>query len=103
MARHSKLQLQVLHLYKAFLRVAENKPGVKPQIKYEFRKGAKMPRTDLMRIEYVMRRAERQLTMLQTGSVDRAGTFTNEEADTSSGDKVDSKNNSSKSRTDSNR
>nr|XP_054759331.1 succinate dehydrogenase assembly factor 1, mitochondrial-like [Lytechinus pictus] len=103
MARHSKLQLQVLQLYKTFLRVAENKPGVKAQIQYEFRKGAKMPRTDLMRIEYVVRRAERQLKMLQTGSVDRAGTFTNENEDTSSGIVGDSKSNSGRSRTDSDR
>ena len=77
MARHSKLQLQILQLYKQFLRASENKPGVRAQVQYEFRKGAQMSRMDVLKIEYTMRRAERQLKMLQTGSVDGAGTFQN--------------------------
>ena len=75
MPKHSKLQLQVLHLYKMFLRASENKPGVREHIQYEFRKGAKISRTDTLRIEHKVRRAERQLKMLQSGSVDGAGTF----------------------------
>jgi hypothetical protein len=35
--RHSKVQLQVLSLYKSFLRAAETKPGVKANVQSEFR------------------------------------------------------------------
>ena len=78
MAKRSKLQQQVLTLYKMFLRASEDKPGVMAQVQYEFRKDAKMSRTDVLRIEHKIRRAERQLKMLQTGSVDGAGTFKDE-------------------------
>jgi hypothetical protein len=35
--RHSKVQLQVLKLYKACLRAAENKPGFKANVQFEFK------------------------------------------------------------------
>lgn len=79
MPRHSKLQIQVLCLYKNFLKAAANKPGVKSQVQFEFRKWAQLQETDVLRIEHLLRRGERQLKMLQTGAVDRAGTFSPED------------------------
>lgn len=78
MPRHSKLQLQVLALYKNFLRVSADKPGVRHHIQTEFRKWSSLQRTDVLRIEHLIRRGQRQLTMLQTGEVQRAGTFSSE-------------------------
>jgi succinate dehydrogenase assembly factor 1 len=53
--RHSKLQLQVLSLYKQCLRVAESKAGFKETVRMEFRRNAAVPRTDVLRIEQLMR------------------------------------------------
>ena len=74
-ACHSKLQRQVLQLYKQFMRLAEQKPGLASHVQYEFRKWAVLERTDVMRIEHLLRRGQRQLQMLNTRGVDRAGTF----------------------------
>lgn len=73
--RHSKLQRQVLQLYKQFMRLAEQKPGLASHVQYEFRKWAALERTDIMRIEHLLRRGHRQLVMLQRGGVERAGAF----------------------------
>ena len=74
-SRHSKLQRQVLQLYKQFMRLAEQKPGLVSHVQYEFRKWATLERTDVLRIEHLLRRGNRQLVMLQRGGVDRAGAF----------------------------
>ncbi|XP_075070485.1 succinate dehydrogenase assembly factor 1, mitochondrial [Mixophyes fleayi] len=65
MARHSNLQKQVLSLYKQFLVAGKDKPGFVPQIQHEFRKNAKIPRTNIMIIEYLLRRGKRQLEQLK--------------------------------------
>ena len=78
MARHSKLQQQVLILYRAFLRESKNKPGIHDYVKSEFRKHAALPRTDVMRIEHLYRKAERQLTQLRNTQVSSATKFTNQ-------------------------
>ncbi|KAK3764002.1 hypothetical protein RRG08_004366 [Elysia crispata] len=83
MARHSKIQKQVLSLYKQFLRVTKDQPSFKEYIRSEFRKNAAMPRTDTIKIEYLLRRGWRQLEMLKTSSVSGAGVFENESAQTS--------------------
>ncbi|XP_038071717.1 succinate dehydrogenase assembly factor 1, mitochondrial-like [Patiria miniata] len=76
--RHSRLQRQILQLYKQFLRLAEQKPGLDAHVRQEFRRWAALERTDVQRIEYLLRRGQRQLGMLQTGGVDRAGSFVKE-------------------------
>ncbi|KAG6928226.1 succinate dehydrogenase complex assembly factor 1 [Chelydra serpentina] len=43
MARHSKLQKQVLSLYRQFLQAGKEKPGFLPRIQAEFRKNASIP------------------------------------------------------------
>ena len=75
MGRHSKVQLQVLALYKEFLRVAKDRPGIKERIQFEFRRNAVIPRTDTLRIEHVIRRAHRQLEILNRPTVKGMGTF----------------------------
>ncbi|CAI9623025.1 unnamed protein product [Staurois parvus] len=75
MIRHSNLQKQVLSLYKQFLRAGKDKPGSLPQIQHEFRKNAKIPRTDVMRIEYLVRRGRRQLEQLKDVNTKQLGVF----------------------------
>ena len=75
MVRHSKLQLQVLGLYKQFMRVAESRPGMKEHVREEFKKHSSIQKTDVMRIEHVFRRAERQLQQLRKSQVRGIGVF----------------------------
>ena len=80
MPRHSKIQLQVLQLYKSFLRASESKPGVKDYVRSEFKKNAQIARTDTLRIEHIMRRSQRQLQSLKKSNVTSMGVFENEKA-----------------------
>ncbi|XP_036444900.1 succinate dehydrogenase assembly factor 1, mitochondrial [Colossoma macropomum] len=65
MVRHSKLQKQILSLYRQFLRAGRGKPGFVPRIREEFRANAAIKKTDVMHIEYLCRRAQRQLEQLK--------------------------------------
>lgn len=65
MPRHSKLQLQILSLYRQFLRTAKDKPETKEYIKSEFKKHASIPKKSVLQIEQIVRRAERQLESLK--------------------------------------
>ncbi|XP_063819754.1 succinate dehydrogenase assembly factor 1, mitochondrial [Pseudophryne corroboree] len=75
MTRHTNLQKQVLRLYKQCLLAGKDKPGFLPQIQHEFRKNAKIPRTNIMMIEYLLRRGRRQLEQLQDVHTIQLGTF----------------------------
>ncbi|MEE6458528.1 hypothetical protein FKM82_000325 [Ascaphus truei] len=75
MIRHSKLQKQVLNLYKQFLRAGKAKPGFLPRIQDEFRKNAKIPKMDVMHIEYLLRRGQRQLEQLKDINTKQLGAF----------------------------
>lgn len=79
MPRHSKIQLQVLSLYKEFLRVTKNQSGFQEYVKKEFRKNASIPRTDFVQVEYLLHRGRRQLSMLKSSFVSGAGVFEQEE------------------------
>lgn len=79
MARHSRLQLQVISLYKQFMRVTQSKPSFKDYVKQEFRQNAQIAKTDIMKIEYLLRRGWRQLEMLKSSQVSSAGVFEKEE------------------------
>lgn len=72
----SRLQKQVLSLYREFLRASEGKPGFANHIKHEFRKNLQIPRTDGLRIEYLLRRAKKQLQLLQKTECQAMGFFT---------------------------
>lgn len=75
----SRLQKQVLSLYRAFLRASEDKPGFKDHIRYEFRKNSVIPKTDGLRIEYLLRRAQNQLKQLQKMECQSIGFFTRQD------------------------
>ncbi|XP_029986193.1 succinate dehydrogenase assembly factor 1, mitochondrial [Sphaeramia orbicularis] len=76
MSRHSKLQKQVLSLYRQFLRSARHKPGFVQRIRDEFRQNAAIKKTDVMHIEYLYRRGQRQLETLKDDNTKQLGTFT---------------------------
>jgi len=75
MAVHSKLQLKVLSLYRLFLRTARDKPGATQHVRDEFRRNAAIPRLEIVRIEHIIRRAERQLKLLSNPSIKSIGLF----------------------------
>ncbi|OWF41192.1 Succinate dehydrogenase assembly factor 1, mitochondrial [Mizuhopecten yessoensis] len=77
MGRHSKIQLQVLSLYKQFLRLSRQKPGLDDHIRSEFKKNARdMSRTDILHVEHALRRGQRQLKMFQGEQVKGMDVFT---------------------------
>ncbi|XP_015676514.1 succinate dehydrogenase assembly factor 1, mitochondrial [Protobothrops mucrosquamatus] len=75
MARQSRLQREVLGLYRQFLRACRGKPGFLPRVQAEFRRAARIPRTDVLLIEYLLRRGQRQLEQLREGHATRMGFF----------------------------
>lgn len=81
MVRHSKLQKQVLSLYRQFLRAGQDKPGFLPRIREEFRTNAAIQKTDVMHIEYLCRRAQRQLEQLRDVNTKQLGFFSNTKED----------------------
>ncbi|XP_028711134.1 succinate dehydrogenase assembly factor 1, mitochondrial [Peromyscus leucopus] len=75
MSRPSRLQRQVLSLYRELLRAGRGKPGAEARVRAEFRQHASLPRTDVLRIEYLYRRGRRQLQLLRSGHATAMGTF----------------------------
>lgn len=73
----SKIQVQVLSLYKECLRAAEVKqPTAKIYVRKQFKEnGRDVPRTDTMRIENHLRQGRRKLKMFNDPNVDRVGHF----------------------------
>ena len=63
--KYSRLQICVFSLYRKLIRACEGRPGFKEYIQAEFRKNAKIPRSNILQIEYLMRRGEKQLKDLQ--------------------------------------
>jgi len=72
---HSKLQLEVLRLYKELLRAAAAKPGFQNNVRTEFKKQATLKRTDTLRIEYSLRMGRRKLDMIKDPNVSGMGSF----------------------------
>ncbi|XP_014052071.1 succinate dehydrogenase assembly factor 1, mitochondrial isoform X1 [Salmo salar] len=81
MVRHSKLQKQVLSLYRQFLRAGQDKPGFLPRIRDEFRENSHIKKTDVMHIEYLYRRGQRQLDQLKDVNTKQLGTFSKPKAE----------------------
>ncbi|XP_055992537.1 succinate dehydrogenase assembly factor 1, mitochondrial [Sorex fumeus] len=75
MSRHSRLQRQVLSLYRELLRAGRGKPGAEARVRAEFRQNASLPRSDVLRIEYLYRRGRRQLQLLREGHATAMGAF----------------------------
>ena len=90
----SRLQKDVLKLYRQCLRAAEGKPGTASTIKAQFRVNAAIPkyiiklsllynkptvwfrcRNETMRIEYLLRQGWRKLEMLQNPTTSGMGHF----------------------------
>eukprot|EP00741_Cyanophora_paradoxa_P015291 tig00000194_g14760.t1 len=72
--RLSGLQKQVLQLYRLTLRAAEAKDAssrsaLKDFIRSEFRRQASIPKTEVTRIEFMLRRGKKQLETLQQPSI----------------------------------
>lgn len=67
MSRRSQLQRDVLSLYRAFMRTCDGKPAsTRDNIRAMFREqAAGVKRSNIMHIEWLMRRARRQLYYLQ--------------------------------------
>ena len=78
MPKHSQIQLQILSLYKQFLKLSKHKPGLREVIRHEFRKNASTPRTDILRVEYQYRLGKKQLENLKNSEVDSVGVFERE-------------------------
>lgn len=76
--RHSKVQVQVLTLYKACLRAAQGKSGFESAVKCEFRKNAKINKSDILIIEHLMRNGGRKLKMMNDPNVSGMGHFVGE-------------------------
>ncbi|KAI6051481.1 succinate dehydrogenase assembly factor 1, mitochondrial [Marmota monax] len=75
MSRPSRLQRQVLSLYRELLRAGRGKPGAEARVRAEFRQNASLPRTDVLRIEYLYRRGRRQLQLLRSDHAKALGAF----------------------------
>ncbi|XP_037676322.1 succinate dehydrogenase assembly factor 1, mitochondrial [Choloepus didactylus] len=75
MSRLSRMQRQVLGLYRELLRAGRGKPGAEARVRAEFRQHACLPRSDVLRIEYLYRRGRRQLQLLRSGHATAMGTF----------------------------
>ncbi|KAK0047011.1 succinate dehydrogenase assembly factor 1 mitochondrial [Biomphalaria pfeifferi] len=73
--RHSKVQKQVLSLYKQFLKVTKDKPSFQDYVRQEFRQNAELSKSDVIKIDYLLRRGWRQLEVLKSSAVKSAGVF----------------------------
>ncbi|KAF4098617.1 hypothetical protein G5714_020647 [Onychostoma macrolepis] len=71
----------VIHVKTAFLRAAQDKPGFIPRIRDEFRANATIKKTDVMHIEYLYRRGQRQLELLKDVNTKQLGTFSKSKED----------------------
>jgi succinate dehydrogenase assembly factor 1 len=72
--KHSGLQKQVLQLYKQCLQTIKTKPiHVQPQftkyVKSEFDKNKGMGKREVFTIEYLLRRGQRQLKVMENSQV----------------------------------
>ena len=76
MVRYSKSQIQILQLYREFIKLAKTRPGLADYVKMEFRKNSAIPRANTIQIEQVYRRGQRQLTMLKRQDIQCVGVFT---------------------------
>ena len=70
----SQLQREVLRLYRAFLQACDGKPaGTREHVRQMFRENAQIKRSNILQIEYLLRRGRRQLRVLQNS--DRISKF----------------------------
>ncbi len=63
------------------MRVAKDRPGAPERVRQEFKKNAVIPKKEIMRIEHLIRRSERQLEMLKKSTVSGLGVFQQDDKD----------------------
>jgi len=71
----SRLQKEVLSLYKQCLTAAKGRPGFTGSVKSEFRQHASVPKSETMRIEYLLRKGQKKLDMMRDPNVSGMGHF----------------------------
>ena len=76
LTKKSQFQLQILNLYAQFVRLSRSQPGLLEKARAEFKEAAQLnPRQDSLLIDYKVRRAKHQLTMLKTSQVKQIKIF----------------------------
>ena len=66
----SGLQKEVLSLYRSLLRATKRQPQLQQHVRREFRSGAvDVQRSDVERVEYLLRRGKKQLDTLRMAAV----------------------------------
>ena len=73
--KYSRLQISVFNLYRRLIRASEGRPGFKEYLRTEFRENAKIPRSNILRIEYLIRTGEKQLKDLQKSELKSISVF----------------------------
>lgn len=76
----SKVQREVIRLYRAFLRASEGKEGVREHVQQTFKANATLDRTNTLQIEYTLRQGRKRLKLLhEDGNVTGISTRTSPE------------------------
>ena len=75
MVGRSRLQKEVLNLYRKFLLATKGKPGFEQTIKQEFRQHASIPISDTLRIEFLLRKGHRKLELIKDPHTTGMGHF----------------------------
>ena len=65
----SGLQKEVVSLYRALWRVTRTQPQLRAHVQNDFREHLDISRTDVERIEYLLRKGRKQLDMLSMKGV----------------------------------
>ena len=63
---HSKLQLEVLKLYREFLRVCRGNKAAQELVKSTFKTNSQISQTNFLQIEYLIRTGHRKLKVLKS-------------------------------------
>lgn len=71
----SRLQKEVLSLYRQCLKAAKSRPGFADSVKAEFRRNVSVPKSETMRIEYLLRQGYKKLDMMKDPHVSGMGHF----------------------------
>ena len=71
----SRLQKEVLSLYRQCLKAAATRPGFVDSVRSEFRRNASVPKNETMRVEYLLRQGYKKLDMMRDPHVSGMGHF----------------------------
>ena len=63
---HSKLQLEVLRLYREFLKASRGNENARELVKSTFRANSQISQTNFLQIEYLIRSGYRKLEVLKS-------------------------------------